>query len=916
MSSDTLPSWPPEVRELQLGELVVDLRYRHVTSAGTTTELPQRPFDLLCLLIGEPGRLHTRAELFRRLWKGAVVEDANLSQSVWLVRNALGDYAKPWLRTIAKGGYVFEPPAGIDVVAVAETLATDIPEATAEALPPVGPRRRIALARAVLLVAVAAVLIAVAWHWQRTQVGREPVRVVLVDADDERSASAPARHWAVAFTHAWIEWKLAGEPGAVVVDAPRLARDGQADTALVSIVLLSATPVPGDASRVNLRAHVVGAGQRRDFAETAALADIAPRIDALTSAVVSALVPRPVALDGPPLDLDAEAAQRYVEALALRDARRPADAVRAFDGVIRDAPQFGLARVQQAALLGELGQLGAAREQMRSAEAWIARLPPPVAEIVNAQRLAIQRDYAEAAVAYGALAQRHPQQPAYAIEQARALVGAARADDALHALDAIHWAREPTALALDALIVRAQAESNGGYLDHAIQSARRADEIAERAAWPRQRGQALLTFANATQFAGSNTDTTALFERAAVQFEAAGDRLGALRARLHGQSRRANPDPDRLQHALDEARAAGNTELEVLALRSEALRYAFRGEFKATRGLLARATAVAEASGDLRKMRGLQFETLQADVYLADYAAADRDLAALDGVKLQGLLHINVGKLAATVALRRGRYDVATATLARYRADAADAAAYDADYGALDTELALRRGDLAAARLASERCATGPIVTTALTCEVLLAAVASLGGDAAAALAKLDAIRARLDPLPDDTNRWELESLYARERTRAGDPTDAETRLAALRERLHTRDLPLLYADTLLTSVEAALRRGRLGDAAAWLGQARERLPAGDWLGGARATILEAILRHRRGDAQAFDGLPALAQEAHRQGDALVELFALTLPAAAAGKEPPARALELAARSGIRGVLVRPELIGGSAPGQ
>lgn len=901
MSDSTLPSWPPETRELRLGDLTVDLRYRRVVAGGTTTELPQRPFDLLCLLIAEPHVLHSRPELFQRVWKGVVVEDANLSQSVWLVRNALGEAAKPWLRTIAKGGYVFEPPMPVEVVVEQPDAAT----AAVPAAPRSATRLRVLLLAAALAF-VAAVLAVNTFVSRRVPAEAGPVRVVLLDAEGDNSAIATPRHWASALMRAWLEWKLSREPDVVVVDAPRLAHADEANAGQVRIVLLSAVPQPGDASTVHLRMHLTGTVPQRDFAATVALADVAARADTLARDVVAALVVHPVAADEPPLALDAEAAQHYVEALSLRDARRPAEAVRAFDRVLQSAPDFAQARVQQAELLGDLGHLGAAREQLARAADWIARLPPAAADIVQAQRLIIQRDFTEAAAAYEKLTQRYPRQPAYAIALSNALASAGRAEDALRALATIDWTRQPAALQVDALLARSEAEVSGSVLDRATQDAERADALAASAGWSRQRGLAQFLVARAAMLTGRG-DIDDLFERAASQFDAAGDRLGALRVRMYGETRRRESDGERLRRLLDEARAAGNTELEVFGLRAEALRRAYRGEFAQTRRLIAQATAVAEASGDPRNLSRLQFEALQADMYLADYPAAERRLEVLGDARLQGLLRVSVGKLAVALALRRGRYDDAAASLAHYRGPTA-AGTDNAEFGTVETDLLIRRGDIAAARLVAERCATDETASTALICAVQLATVTRLTGDPAAALRQLDAIRARIEAMPDDTNRWEVESLYARERSRDGDALGVAPMLAALRERLRTSDMPAVYVEVLLSSAETAQRLDRLDEAAQWLAAARARLPADDWVARTRVATVSAVLRYRRGEANAFAELDTLAGEARERGDALVELFALTIPAEARNVAPPPRAIELAARSGIRGVTVRLEL--------
>ena len=110
---------PPvtEAQMLSVGDVHIDLRYRRVMRPDGHSELPQRMFDLLQVFLAEPGVLHTRDALFERVWPGVVVEDSNLSQSVWMLRKALGESRKHWIRTVSKRGYVFEPPGPVTVAA-------------------------------------------------------------------------------------------------------------------------------------------------------------------------------------------------------------------------------------------------------------------------------------------------------------------------------------------------------------------------------------------------------------------------------------------------------------------------------------------------------------------------------------------------------------------------------------------------------------------------------------------------------------------------------------------------------------------------------------------------------------------------------------------------------------------------------
>ncbi|PSD50420.1 hypothetical protein C7E25_05055 [Stenotrophomonas maltophilia] len=105
--------WSAGTQGLQVEDLLIDLRGRRLISPEGSVELQQRVFDLLLLLVSTPNNVLTRAEIFDNIWAGLVVDDSNLSQSIWLLRNALGDKRRSWIRTVARQGYVFDPPGPV-----------------------------------------------------------------------------------------------------------------------------------------------------------------------------------------------------------------------------------------------------------------------------------------------------------------------------------------------------------------------------------------------------------------------------------------------------------------------------------------------------------------------------------------------------------------------------------------------------------------------------------------------------------------------------------------------------------------------------------------------------------------------------------------------------------------------------------
>jgi two-component system KDP operon response regulator KdpE len=62
---------------LALGPIVIDVARRAVTVAGAQVELTPREYELLRVMVGQPGRLLTRGRLLRAVWGAAYGEEAH-----------------------------------------------------------------------------------------------------------------------------------------------------------------------------------------------------------------------------------------------------------------------------------------------------------------------------------------------------------------------------------------------------------------------------------------------------------------------------------------------------------------------------------------------------------------------------------------------------------------------------------------------------------------------------------------------------------------------------------------------------------------------------------------------------------------------------------------------------------------------
>jgi TolB-like protein/DNA-binding winged helix-turn-helix (wHTH) protein/Flp pilus assembly protein TadD len=75
---------------------------------GAPVPLPPKAFDVLRVLVGNPGRVVSKEELMATVWPDTAVEDGSLTQVVFQLRRVLGEGAV--IETIPKRGYRFVTP--------------------------------------------------------------------------------------------------------------------------------------------------------------------------------------------------------------------------------------------------------------------------------------------------------------------------------------------------------------------------------------------------------------------------------------------------------------------------------------------------------------------------------------------------------------------------------------------------------------------------------------------------------------------------------------------------------------------------------------------------------------------------------------------------------------------------------------
>src|ERR1700687_5257488 len=96
---------------IRFGAFELDMRVGELRKQGVKIKLQEQPFQILAMLLEQPGQVVTREELRGRLWPSDtfVDFDHSLNKAISKLREALGDSAeKPqFIETLAKRGYRF-----------------------------------------------------------------------------------------------------------------------------------------------------------------------------------------------------------------------------------------------------------------------------------------------------------------------------------------------------------------------------------------------------------------------------------------------------------------------------------------------------------------------------------------------------------------------------------------------------------------------------------------------------------------------------------------------------------------------------------------------------------------------------------------------------------------------------------------
>ncbi len=94
-------------RIYEFGPFRLDAAERLLLRDGAAVPLTPKVFDLLLALVEHHGHLLEKDELMKTVWRDTVVEEANLSANISILRKVLGENGQQFIETMPKRGYRF-----------------------------------------------------------------------------------------------------------------------------------------------------------------------------------------------------------------------------------------------------------------------------------------------------------------------------------------------------------------------------------------------------------------------------------------------------------------------------------------------------------------------------------------------------------------------------------------------------------------------------------------------------------------------------------------------------------------------------------------------------------------------------------------------------------------------------------------
>lgn len=871
----------PNLGGYVVGDLVIEPRLRRIRYPDGEVELTQRVFDLLQLFASEPFTLHAREAIFERVWGTLHVEDTNLTQNISVLRKALGEERKHWIKTVSRTGYSFEPPCKVRYVedtrdlapasaiepqpapspvvhgpedAIgATTRATDASQASAghAALPAATPRtpatRWSTMASPLLFVlitffalttpgsrAVPTTTTAFAGLARSLNMSIVVTQASAGATDTERQASNLLREW--------VRWKLARLPSIDLVEEEDLIAGRTTPSYFLDLTASVSQAHPDrfvfdiafrPVYRTDARTVDNGdqGGMKRRILLHGDNGRLPAMIDAASNQALAIILPHMPQQQWPKLDLDSGTAARFAEAAAA-SRRRDANAPQLLQGVVQAAPKFGPARMLLARELADHKQFRQAAEQAALGRALSLPFPIDAAILLEAEAAALTPTQSKKALQlYSHLLTANPTRMDFLLAQARILQRMSRPEAAFQLLSQPEWDRQTGPLRIRQLVARADSAFMLGYLDQSEQSA---DDAIDRIEYAPERlapelGAAQLVRARTRVQRYSLDDQSGPFSEAAATFEAGGYRHDAEVARFY-EAMYSFDVPlaeKRLATVLKSTREHGDHLNAVWTQRMMAMLYEWEGEREKSMRMFNAGLESASLAGDIPSSQLLELDLLEQNLHSGDLRQAKQRVERLRGNQLWTKYRYRASRFESDLLIQLGRYREALAVLDRTLGDAGRAKRWDMPRGEAGLIACARMsslidvGELETARAQSRGCRDRNPTEASLG----EARLDLLAGDADAARRHVQAAEEGLDKTPDNYREIAVATKFATLKIRLRDYTDADRILLSLYKTSVHMNYGALVAGIEVGLAETAAARGEWNTVAEYSAKARKRLP-------------------------------------------------------------------------------------------
>jgi DNA-binding winged helix-turn-helix (wHTH) protein len=905
---------PTPVREvLRCGALRVDAAGRQAWMGDALLELQPKVFDLLLVLLREPGVVHTREALFERLWPGSVVLDSNLTTALSQLRRALDEPTRALLRTVPRVGYAFDGEVAREAIDLEPAEPGPVPDADEEpAVVGARPAAPVVAARRTRRIAwgLAAVL-ALAAGWLAVRPPPAPVRPILVlGALAPRDDADGASRWIGLALRGGLQRRLALDPVLRVVD-----QDDAVGAALAGAALQGATDAAdfvlegrwdaGATLQDPLRIELVlrRAADARPLWEAARAippSDLLVAVDALGDAVQAQLRPG----RAPPADalaVPVAAVEAYAEGLRAQDRDDFLGARRAFEQAVARAPGFATAEMGLAEVLRELGYQSLAAAHFRRLGAPGSGLGDEARRLAQARAASMAGDLPAATQAYRALVAAYPDDPRHSIDLARMLMrsDAAGRREAGAILDGLAGRTPIADWDVRRELARAQLAERDGDLVAAARAFEAARDRADGAGLARLAGDAGIDLGRMQQRLGRNELARAAWQRAAADHARAGTPLGQAAASLNlllaGRWQTPPSDPAVLRAGIEaliaRARELGSAVIEAQGLLILADDHLFAEEEETALALATRAAGLLEQLAEPQLVADARL--LQARLTLA-LGAPERALELLEPLsrtfgpatpqrQMVDVTRVNAYLQRGEVAAARKLADELP-RMARER----DASPVDRSLAACTQVNALRAaGDDTGAARALVDCRREPSAAPAPNLDLVDVELALGQGDRVGARAALERAIRGIDALPEGLARDRLELQLAAGLVTVGALVQARERWGRVDAQRLARQRPSVRMEhALQAAIYAAWIDGDRASALDHVAAARAMVGTESILGTAELDLLEAALLDGSRSERRRELLRGVQALAARAGYAPLQRMADRL-ATALADDPP-----------------------------